>query len=44
MQVKLQELSEYMSRTMTVEITVLALVAESVEMEKAENGSDPRRG
>ncbi len=40
-QVKLQELSEYMSRTMTVEITVLALVAESVEKERAENRSDP---
>ncbi len=43
-QVKLQELAEYLSRTMTVEITVLALVAESVEKEKGENGSEPRPG
>ncbi len=43
-QVKLQELAEYLSRTMTVEITVLALVAEFVEKEKGENGSEPRPG
>jgi hypothetical protein len=43
-QVKLQELAEYLSRTMTVEITVLALVTESVEKEKGKNGFEPARG
>jgi len=42
LQVKLQELAEYLSRTMTVEITALELVAESVKKEEAENGSEPR--
>ena len=43
-QVKLQEIAEYLSKTMSVEITVIALVAQAVEEEGAVNGSEPRRG